>query len=168
VRRQETLAGTYLTRRRTLAIRHVTGHRLIALLEIVSPGNKDRQLNITAFADKAVSALEAGINLLIVDLFPPGPRDPHGIHGVIASSLCDSEVDYDLPASEPLTLAAYTAGPKIETYLEHLAVGAILPDMPLFLRSDRYVNVPLEETYQSAYRGMPALWRDVLEGRSRI
>jgi hypothetical protein len=44
-------------------------------------------------------------------------------------------------------------------------VGATLREMPLFLRPDRYVNVPLEPTYQGAYRGMPAFWRDVLEGR---
>ena len=59
----------------------------------------------------------------------------------------------------------YTAGPQIEIYLEHVAVGAALPEMPLFLRPDRYVNVPLEATYQASYRGMPAFWRDVLEGR---
>ena len=27
---------------------------------------------------------------------------------------------------------------------------------------------PLEATYQTAYRGMPAFWRDVLEGRSQV
>jgi hypothetical protein len=34
----------------------------------------------------------------------------------------------------------------------------------LFLSADRYVPVPLEATYQAAYRGVPAYWRDVLEG----
>ena len=68
------------------------------------------------------------------------------------------------PADEPLTLASYAAGMQIEVYLEHLAVGAALPDMPLFVHPDRYINVPLEATYQAAYRGMPAFWRDVLEG----
>ncbi len=43
--------------------------------------------------------------------------------------------------------------------------GHRLPEMPLFLQPDRYVNVPLEPTYEAAYRGMPAYWRDVLEGR---
>jgi hypothetical protein len=38
--------------------------------------------------------------------------------------------------------------------------------MPLVLRPDRYVDMPLEATYQSAYRGMPAFWRDILEGRT--
>jgi hypothetical protein len=54
----------------------------------------------------------------------------------------------------------------VEIYVEHAAVGAGLPDMPLFLRPDRYVNVPLESTYGSAYHGMPAFWREVLEGTS--
>jgi hypothetical protein len=37
--------------------------------------------------------------------------------------------------------------------------------MPLFLRPDRYVFVPLEPTYQAAYRSMPPFWRNVLEGQ---
>jgi hypothetical protein len=44
-------------------------------------------------------------------------------------------------------------------------VGDVLPDMPLFLQPDWYVNVPLESTYQAAYRGVPAYWRGILEGR---
>jgi hypothetical protein len=51
----------------------------------------------------------------------------------------------------------------VDVYLEHLAVDAPLPEMPLFLTPDRYVNVPLEPTYQAAYRGLPAFWREVLE-----
>jgi hypothetical protein len=62
-----------------------------------------------------------------------------------------------------LTLAAYAAGPQIEIYLEHVAVGSPLPEMPLFLRSDRYINVPVETTYHAAYRGLPAFWRKILE-----
>lgn len=40
--------------------------------------------------------------------------------------------------------------------------------MPLFLCPDRSVNVPLEATYQAAYRGVPAFWREVLEGRRTV
>src|SRR5712692_5715136 len=36
VHRRQTIEQATLTRRRTLAIRHVSGHRLVALLEIVS------------------------------------------------------------------------------------------------------------------------------------
>ena len=149
-------------------MRHISGHRLVALIEIISPGNKDRAEGVDDFAHKARAALEAGVNLLFVDLFPPGPSDPHGIHGAIIdhlSGLPPPEED-DPPADEPLTLAAYDAGPPVEAYIEQLAVGASIPEMPLFLRRGRYVNVPLEETYRAAYRGVPAFSRDVLEGRT--
>ena len=162
-RRRHTVEQAALARRRSLAIRHVSGHRLVALIEIVSPANKDRPSHVEDFAAKAVSALEVGVHLLLVDLFPPGAYDPSGMHGVILQRLEQSDEPYDLPADEPATLASYAAGPVVEIYVEHVAVGAPLPDMALFLRPDRYINVPLEPTYQAAYRGMPAFWRDVLE-----
>jgi hypothetical protein len=40
-----------------------------------------------------------------------------------------------------------------------------LPQMPLFLNPDRYINVPAEATYQAAFRGVPEFWRDVLAGQ---
>jgi hypothetical protein len=164
-RRQHTVEPV-LARRRTLAIRHVSGHRLVALVEILSPANKDRAETVEDFATKAVSALEFGVHVLLVDLLPPGPHDPQGMHAAVLWLLEPSNQPYDLPADEPLTLASYAAGPRITIYSEHLAVGSALPEMPLFLRPDRYVQVPLEPTYQAAYRGMPAFWRDVLEGRA--
>jgi hypothetical protein len=166
VRRKKTIEQEKLVRPRSLAIRHVSGHRLIALLEIVSPRNKDRPQSVEEFAAKIASALRAGVHVMIVDLFPPGTHDPHGMHSVIQEHLNQFEQAYDLPSDEPLTLASYVAGLQVDANLERLAVGAVLPEMPLFLRPDRYVNVPLEATYQEAYGGMPAFWRDVLEGRS--
>ncbi len=63
------------------------------------------------------------------------------------------------PANEPLAVVSYAAGQPVEAYYEPLAAGASLPDMPLFLQVDRYVNVPLEAAYQSALRGEPFFWR---------
>ncbi len=48
-------AFAYHTRRRTLTIRHVSDHRIVALLEIVSPGNKDRASCVEDFAQKVDS-----------------------------------------------------------------------------------------------------------------
>jgi hypothetical protein len=163
-RRRHTVEAATLSRRRSLAIRHVSGHRLVALVEIVSPANKDRPAHVEEFTNKVLSALTAGIHVLLVDLLPPGPRDPDGLHGILLRQLEDSDERYPLPDGEPLTLASYASGLPVEIYLEHVAVGAALPEMPLFLRPDRYVNVPLEPTYQAAYRGLPAFWREVLEG----
>jgi hypothetical protein len=36
-------------------------------------------------------------------------------------------------------------------------------DMPLFLDDARYVYIPLETTYMSAWRGVPQRWREVIE-----
>ncbi len=164
VRRVLSASASLGSRRRTLAIRHVTGHRLVALVEIVSPSNKDRLEHVEEFAAKACSALELGIHLLLADLFPPGVHDPQGMHGAVWSLF--DEAPYEVPAGEPLSLASYVALPRPNAYVKQAAVGTPLPDMPLFLRPDRYVNVPLESTYNAAFRGVPEFWRDVLEGRT--
>ncbi len=148
--------------RRTLIIRHVSGHRVVALLEIVSPANKDRPRSVADFAHKAESALRQGIHLLVVDLFPPGLHDPQGIHEVIWEGYSE-EVNAP-PLDKPLTLASYMVGPLPEAYLEFVAVGDALPAMPLFLDLHAYVTVPFNSTYEAAYRGVPEIWREVLEG----
>jgi hypothetical protein len=51
---------------------------------------------------------------------------------------------FELPPDKPLTLAAYAAGSEIVAYTEPVAVGDILPDRPIFLTPDYYVNCPLE------------------------
>jgi hypothetical protein len=157
----ETEMDDYVLKRRTIVIRHTSGDHIIALLEIVSPGNKSAQHAIDSFANKAVEALYRGYHLLIIDLFPPGPRDPQGIHGVIWRRISDEP--FQLPADEPLTLVAYNAGPRKIAYIEPTAVGRELSDMPLFLTAETYINVPLELMYRGAYRGVPRKWREVLE-----
>ena len=146
---------------RSLAIRHVSGHRLIALLEIVSPANKDRDEHVEDFLNKLEEMVTHGIHVLLVDLFAPGKHDPSGLHAALLERL-DDAADAP-PAHEPLTLASYVADYSVTAYWEHLAFGAVLPDMPLFLDPDIYINVPLEGTYQEAWRGTPARWREVLE-----
>jgi hypothetical protein len=68
-----------------------------------------------------------------------------------------------IPADKPLTLAAYDAGPPLTAYVEPSATGDTLIDMPLFLAPEQYVLVPLEATYQAAYRGVPRRFREALD-----
>lgn len=150
----------YALKRRTLVIRHSSDDRIVALLEIVSPGNKSSRRALESFVDKAIEAIVRGYHLLIVDLFPPGSRDPQGIHGAIWSELSDEP--FAQPSSEPLTLAAYSAGTPKRAFVEPTAVGRELLEMPLFLEPEMYVNAPLESTYQSAFRGVPRKWQAVL------
>jgi len=146
---------------RRITIRHTTGDRIIALLEIVSPGNKDKRGAVEQFIDKAAIALGEGLHLQVIDLFPPGAFDPDGLHGLLWSRLGGQP--YHPPEGKPLTLAAYDAGgsPGLTCYLEPTCVGAVLVEMPLFLSSGRYVNVPLEQSYLWAYEGIPKRWQQV-------
>jgi hypothetical protein len=153
----------YTRRQRTLVIRHVSGHRVVAVVEILSPGNKASRYAFDSFLNKAVAALTQGIHLLLIDLFPPGPRDPQGIHGALWEELMGQA--HDQPAGRPLTLAAYPAG-MFTAYVEPTAVGDPLIDMPLFLAPGHYINVPLEATYQASYAGVPRFYRDLLEAPS--
>jgi len=48
-------------------------------------------------------------------------------------------------------------------YVEFVAVGDPLPDMPLFLKPEFYVLAPLEATYQTTWNGFPAALKGLLE-----
>ena len=153
-------AAVYARKANRVTVRHPDG-QVVAIIEIVSPGNKESKHAIQAFARKAVDFLFAGVHLLIVDLFPPSKRDPQGIHKLIWDRVQDSP--YELPQGKPLTLAAYSAGPALEGYVENVGVGDVLPDMPVFLTPDRYVPCPLEATYQAAWSVFPKALRAPLE-----
>lgn len=62
-----------------------------------------------------------------------------------------------------MTLAAYESGASIRAFVEPVAVGDTLIDMPLFLEPGRHVAVPTEETYRLAYGSVPRRWREVLD-----
>jgi hypothetical protein len=146
-----------------VVVRHITDHRVVALIEIASPANKDRRANVREFADKVVQMLEPDIQVLLIDILPPGRYGPQGLHGAVWQSL--GPAGYAPPADEPFTLASYRwDGTEPEVFLEPVGLGRPLIDMPLFLNRERYISVPLERTYLEAYRGMPAFWRNVLEG----
>ncbi len=150
----------YAAKAKAVVIRHISRHQVVAMVEILSPGNKNNQNGLNAFVRKAREVLAAGIHLLLVDLFPPSPRDPRGIHGAVWGEDCGE--DYAVPADKPLTCVAYVGGAGAEAFIEPVAVGDALPEMPLFLTPEVYVSVPLEATYQSAWQEMPAFWREVL------
>ncbi len=159
--RVEAEADALTRRKRALVIRHSSGDRIVAFLEIVSPGNKSARHAFRRLVDRAAGLVSQGYHLLLIDLIPPGPRDPQGIHGAIWGELCED--DYTAPPGKPLTLVSYDAGYPPTAYVEPVAVGDVLPDVPLFLAHGWYVNVPLEATYQAAYRGVPQRWKAVLD-----
>jgi hypothetical protein len=147
-------------RKDRIAIHHGSNHDVVAMIEIVSPGNKASRHGLRSFVEKALELMAKGVHLLVIDLFPPGPRDPQGIHAAIWWEI--EEDNFKLPANKPLTLASYSAGMLKRAFVEPVAVGDELPEMPLFLEPNGYVQVPLASTYQTAWEGVPAYWRQQL------
>lgn len=139
-----------------------SGGRVVAVVEIVSPGNKHSAHALRFFVDKALEFLAQGVHLLIVDLFPPSARDPDGMHAVIWDELSGQR--FDLPPDKPLTLASYVATVPKKAYVEVAAVGDALPEMPLFIDAARYVHTPLERTYQEAWNLCPPEFKEGVTG----
>jgi Protein of unknown function (DUF4058) len=145
-------------KRRWIAVRHVSGDRVVAILEVVSPGNKWSEEALRAFTAKAAEFLEHGItHVSVIDLFPPTARDPDGIHRAIWG---ERAADYSLPPDRPLTLVSYVAGHPERAYVQPVAVGEALPDLAVFLTEERYVLVPLEATY--AFAEVDERWQKIL------
>ena len=90
----------YAKRADRVVIRHGRG-KVVAIIEIVSPGNKESRNAIRTFVEEAADILNQGVNLLVVHLFPPTPRDPRGIHKAIWDEFGDEPFDF-LP-DKPLT-----------------------------------------------------------------
>src|SRR5437868_6790002 len=96
----QTEMDQYVSKQNTLVIRHSSGDRVVALVEIVSPGNKASRRALRMFVDKAAAALWRGYHLLVLDLRPPGARDPQRIHGAIREDIADAS--YRQPQEKPL------------------------------------------------------------------
>ncbi len=148
----------YAAKAGRLGIYHSSGDRVVAFIEIVSPGNKHSALAVQQFLEKLARALQSGHHVLLIDLFPPGGHDPQGLHGEFWG-----KVEPGITADQPLALVAYRANSMIRAFLEPTAVGRDLLDMPLFLTPSYYIYVPLEPTYQAAWRGVPDRWKRVIE-----
>jgi uncharacterized protein DUF4058 len=157
----ETDLDFYRRKQNVAAVRHVSGDQLVAIVEIVSKGNKSGRKAFDDFVRKAAEFLSRQVHLLIIDLQPTTPRDPQGIHGAIWDEVAGEP--YARPTDKPLTLAAYESGAGVRAFIEPISVGDTLIDMPLFLDPGQYVEVPLEETYQIAFASVPRRWRTILE-----
>jgi hypothetical protein len=151
----------YREKKKNVVIRHVSGDQIIAIVEIVSQGNKTSPHNLDLFLQKASALLAKDIHLLIVDVMPPTKHDPHGIHAALWEAMYD--VASAMNPAKPLTAAAYECteyGPT--AYVEPFAVGDKLPNMPVFLETEYYVDVDLKKTYAEAFAATPKRWQDEL------
>ncbi len=153
----------YAKRADRVVIRHGRG-KVVAIIEILSPGNKDSRNSIRTFVEKAADILNQGVNLLVVDLFPPTPRDPQGIHKAIWDEFGDEP--FEAPPGKLLTVASYIGGDMPTAYVDSIGIGDSLPSAPIFLSETRYIPAPLESTYMRAWETFPAMLKELVDPAS--
>ena len=150
-------------REAVVTVRAAADRGVVAVIEVASPGNKDRRRRLDAFLGKNVGLIAAGVHLLLVDLHPPGPLDPGGPHPALWERLTGRDrAAGNGAAAAVLTQASYLAGDPPRAFVEPARVGGELTDMPLFLTADLYVEVPLGATYAERVRRLPGPYRDDL------
>jgi hypothetical protein len=113
------------------------GRSLVAALELVSPGNKDRESKRRLFAAKCASYLARGVGLVVLDLVTTRTAN---LHNELVE-LMRLGSDCLIPAAPHLYAAAYRplseAGTgRIEVWPVPLSLGQPLPTVPLSLSAD--------------------------------
>jgi hypothetical protein len=129
------------------------GRTLVAAIELVSPGNKDRAEERRAFATKCASYLYQGISLIIMDVVTSRRANLHNE----TMRLMAAAPDMELPADASLYAVAYRpvlreGRAEIDLWPAMCALGQALPVLPLRLTGDLFVPVDFEASYQEACR----------------
>jgi hypothetical protein len=124
--------------------------RLVAVVELVSPRNKERPTAREQYAARYLSDLRSGVHLLLVDVH----RRPLGFSfpQLVAESL-----EQELPAPPAPSAVSYrggapaaTGGRMLAVWQHPLVIGKPLARMPLALTLDVAVMIDLEGTYSRA------------------
>jgi hypothetical protein len=129
------------------------GPNLVAAIELVSLGNKDRPDHRRAFAAKCASCLYQGISLIVVDVVTERQANLHNE----TMRVMEAAERYYLPAESSLYAVAYRPvrrDQREETDLWPVSfkVGDQLPVSPLVLSPEFAMPVDLEATYLDACR----------------
>jgi len=126
------------------------GRTLVAAIELVSPGNKDRPAKRRLFAAKCATYLGRGVGLIVLDVVTTRQGNLHNdtmemLGADRAALLPDGEVY--AAAYRPLNAPE---GGRIECWPVSLAVGQPLPTLPLALTAEQCVPVDFEASYREA------------------
>jgi hypothetical protein len=129
------------------------GAQLAAVIELASPGNKDRPETRRLFAAKCAAYLARGLGLISIDIVT---SHHFNLHNEFVELLAAGH-SFAMPEDVFLYAAAYAPARRdekslVDLWLEPLALGQPLPVLPLALRGGGRVPVDLETTYSDARR----------------
>jgi predicted cobalt transporter CbtA len=129
------------------------GSCLVAVVELVSPANKDRPEHRRAFVAKCAALLQEQVSVAIVDVVT---ARPFNLYGELLELI--GETDPALTPEAPALYAAACRGTKkdnawlLETWTYPVAVGQPLPTLPLWLADNLAVPLELEASYEETCR----------------
>src|SRR5207253_3112861 len=123
---------------------------------LVSPANKDREGSRRTFAAKCAGYLKHGVGVVIIDIVTARSANLHReLFDVL--EVKTRRAPWEAPSG--LYAVAYRAvtvrkRPRVEVWPEALALGELLPTLPLWLSLDLYVPLPLEQSYAATCRSL--------------
>ena len=124
--------------------------RLVAAVEIVSPANKDRAEHRRSFVAKCAGLLRERVCVVIVDVVTTRTQNLYAeLLDLIGHS--DPGLNPESPLySASCRLTKIENDWKLETWVQSLALGRMLPTVPLWLADDLAVPLELEESYEQS------------------
>jgi Protein of unknown function (DUF4058) len=127
--------------------------RLVAVVEVISPRNKDRPESRLAFASKVAAYLQRGIGVVVADI---GTEKQFNLHNELLP-LLSLDSPYAMADDPHLYVVSYRpiqrgGASLIDAWPSVLSVGSALPVVPLYLRGFRSIPLDLELTYEHACR----------------
>lgn len=161
-RRQHAARRTDVWTQRRVVVR-AAGKQVVAIVELVSRSIKSSKARATAISMKVADLLLSGVHVAVADPFPPSKSNPNGLHPLVWKVL-GRKAPPPPPEGRPYTFVGYRADDAATAYLNYIAIGQSLPVVPLFLTEDRFVTLPLEETYTAAFADLAPDDREKLDG----
>jgi len=130
---------------------NLAGPTLVAAIELVSPGNKDRGEARRAFVAKCVTYLQRGIGLIVVDIVSSRHAN---LHDELMTLLGLSD-GFTFATPTSLYATAYRPAHRedrneIDLWRSPLTLGQDLPMLPLAVRGLGCLPINLETTYMEA------------------
>jgi hypothetical protein len=153
----QTIAGVFPDSFEVRVFSTIEGMKLVAAIELISPGNKDRREQRRAIAIKCASYLHQGVSVAIIDIVTNRRANLHNE----LLRLLEADEKLDLPVESNLEANLYAAAyrpvlrgeqPQVDVWTALFDVGQELPRMPLGLTADLCVPVDFAATYQEACR----------------
>lgn len=129
--------------------------RLVAAIELISPGNKDRPETRSQFIAKCASLLRNGVCVVLVDIVT---SKDFNLYGELLSLIGQQDPSLSSPASAIYAVSCrwHPRGAQywLEAWNHTLNINQALPTLPLWLSENLAISLDLEASYEQTCRDL--------------